>query len=116
LVPAKEKVLEGCDQVKLKLHFICELSVATAPAPAYTPGQKETTMSDYWSRGELTQLSEETGISPQQISDIIHRRRQVSFRRAVALQNACENLGKKIPWTHWIANQTSSHPAFCKED
>jgi transcriptional regulator with XRE-family HTH domain len=61
----------------------------------------------FWKRGEARIAASAVGISEQNFSDILHRRRNVSVRRAYALASATG-----VPVIEWLTNAISKHPAF----
>jgi len=74
--------------------------------------------SEYWMRGEITELatalaeSEGSSVSPQHVHDIICGRRNVSFDRAKNLVDAAHRIGKLIPLGDWMDVKASKHRAF----
>lgn len=67
----------------------------------------------YWKRGELTELSYRSNISIQYISDIVHRRRGVSLKRAQSLSFVASTyLGRDISVRAWLECKSTKHPAF----
>jgi len=66
----------------------------------------------YWDRNKRSELAEEAGISRKDLSEILHRKRGVSVRRAIMLSDAAEVLGLDIPLLDWLKNRTTKHPAF----
>ena len=70
-------------------------------------------MTQFWQRGELTKLAVLVGIRLNHLSEILHRKRGVSVTRALALERASKKvLGYPVPWSEWLLNKDSSHPAF----
>jgi hypothetical protein len=71
-------------------------------------------MAKFWITGEKKRLCEETGVSPQMLSDILARRRRVSIDRAkVLFWGSAMVLGpdRAIPWQVWI-DPLAEHEAF----
>ena len=68
----------------------------------------------YFKRGEMAALARKAGIKPQNLSDILHRRRGVSGDMAQRLEAASVAVLKwrRIPALEWILNESSQHPAF----
>lgn len=71
--------------------------------------------SKYWEFGERAAFAEAAGISRQQLSDILHRRRGVSVARARKFALITLKLfghSYLVTWIHWVENRTSEHSAF----
>ena len=67
----------------------------------------------YWAHGELVLIALAADVSPQYLSDVVRKRRNVSIGRAMLLEEACRiATGKEITWDIWMQNQTIDHPAF----
>lgn len=67
----------------------------------------------FWKRGELTSVSNISGIRLATISSIFHRRLGVSPGRAMILAGAVKEVtGKDVPLVDFIFNRTSKHPCF----
>jgi len=61
----------------------------------------------------MTRVAYESGISPQHLSDIVHRRKGVRPPLALKLEAASEIILKfRIPWEAWLFNRVAKHPAF----
>ena len=52
------------------------------------------------------------GVTPGQLSAILHRRIAAGGRLAVRLRNATRALDCEIPLEVWLENLTTEHPAF----
>lgn len=63
----------------------------------------------YWKRGERAQVAKEAAVSLSYLSDVLYRRRTVSYPTAVRLE-----LASKIPHEVWLGSLSTNHPAFCK--
>lgn len=61
----------------------------------------------YWERGQQRKVARAVNISEQNLCDILHRRRQVSVRRAYELAGVVD-----VPAIEWLTNRISRHPAF----
>jgi len=72
---------------------------------------------EYWSRnGERALLAKTANITDANLYDILHRTRGISPTRALLLERCAEDvLNRKIPWTAWLLNKTTKHPAFFGE-
>ena len=68
----------------------------------------------YWRRGVQALVARRAGISPQRLSDILHRRRGVTVATAKRLGRATDDLVReaRVPWIVWLENRETSHPAF----
>jgi len=67
----------------------------------------------YWPYGSQKKLYELAGMKQQNLNEILHRRRGVSYQTALKLQNiSYKALKKKINWKEWLTNKYSNHPAF----
>ena len=69
----------------------------------------------FWKRGENARLAKEAGISPGNLSEILHRSRGVSSKRAWALEAASRRVRGAdggVPWSDWVNNEFTTHPAF----
>lgn len=62
--------------------------------------------------GMQIKLAKKIGVSTQYMSDIITRRRRVSYKRAKALEGASKDIGIEVSWQDWIENATSDNPIF----
>lgn len=73
-------------------------------------------MTDFWPWGSKSKLARIVGILPQTLNNVLLRKRGVSPKMAKRLGEASKRLGpeKYIPWTVWLANKTTAHPAFKK--
>jgi len=69
----------------------------------------------WWDRGDRIDLARRVGISASYLSDILHRRRRVSWNMAKRLEEAAELLGYDVPATAWIEAERTRHPAFFGE-
>ena len=75
--------------------------------------KKELFMELFWRDNDKTMLADALDIPLSNLSEILHRKRGVSRDRARELEKASQKvLGFIIPWTEWISNQTTTHPAF----
>ena len=70
--------------------------------------------SDYWMRGEVSELARELEVSPQYVHDVICGRRNLSLERAKLFAHHSERIGKRIPSTDWMCTRDSRHMAFAK--
>lgn len=71
---------------------------------------------NYWKYGQRTKLAKLAGVSDQNLSDILHRKRAVGQHKAHLLEDASRRvLSEPIPWTEFMLNATSVHPAFFGE-
>jgi hypothetical protein len=70
--------------------------------------------SDFWKPGEMAKFAEVADISPQNLSDILHRRRRVGRALAWQLASAGRALwgAERISVTDWFLSEHSRHPAF----
>jgi len=68
----------------------------------------------FWKRGQFSEIVGLTGISKSHLSDIFHRRRGVSWERAIAISTAAWRCGLDIPTAALANNRTTRHPAFSK--
>lgn len=67
----------------------------------------------FWKRGQMAELARRADISPQQMSDILHRRRPVGKHLALKLSKSLYRMKKqRVPAIEWLFNRTSKHPAF----
>jgi len=70
----------------------------------------------FWHRGQRSEIADRAGISRAQFSEILHRKRRVSYRRAKLLEDVSgQVLGYPIPCVEWLENETTAHPAFMGE-
>jgi hypothetical protein len=70
----------------------------------------------FWKKGQKSALAKAAGIPLAHLSNILHRDRGVSPKRARLLEEkSAEILGWAIPWTEWVCNDTTTHPAFSKK-
>ena len=70
---------------------------------------------DFWQRGEMAALAKAAGISQQQLSEILHRKRGVSMGRALWLAECTHSLWGSdwyIEPSAWAFNKHTKHPAF----
>lgn len=73
----------------------------------------KTSTNTYWRRREKTALAEALGISAQQMSDYIGKRKGVSPKRAKELENATRALfgeARAVPAEAWLG--LTEHPAL----
>ena len=67
----------------------------------------------YWKPKIRAELAEIAGISQSNLSEILHRKRGVSFDRADFLAQICEEyFSLNIPLLAWLKNKTTKHKAF----
>jgi len=67
----------------------------------------------FWKYRQRKRLAKLAGITTQNLSMILHRERRVSQGRARLLETcSAEVLEDLIPWTEWLCNETTAHPAF----
>ena len=72
-------------------------------------------MSGYWQKGEMQTLATAAGIPLNNLSDILHRRRGVSWSRALLLEQLTLDIfghDYRVDCRDWAGNRTSRHPAF----
>ena len=72
----------------------------------------------FWQQGEKIAFARFVGISKTYLSDILHRRRGVSPKRAAQFAMASKIVlgeDKEIHWKEWLFNRASTHPAFYGE-
>ena len=72
----------------------------------------------FWKHRERARLADLAGVSNSYLSDILHRKRGVSQRKARTLEAASrEALGdaRVITWGTWMCNKTTAHVAFFGE-
>jgi len=68
----------------------------------------------YWTYRQKTLLARAAGLSASYLSDVLHRRKGVSWARAKVLEESSRDiLGYEIPARAWMENRTTHHPAFC---
>lgn len=67
----------------------------------------------YWQKGDQSKIARAIGVPLPNINAILHRKKGVSVEKAKRLERAVFKLFKKnIPWTDWIDNKETKHPAF----
>lgn len=70
-------------------------------------------MLTYWKYGQRKAIAQRCGLSIQNMSEILSRRRGVSKEKAKELEAAsAEILGYAIPFEAWLFNRATKHPAF----
>ena len=72
----------------------------------------------YFRRGEKTLLAKAANMSPNYVSDVFARRRQISLEAAKTLAEIGADLlgpDRAVPWTAIINNKYTRHPAFTGE-
>ena len=70
----------------------------------------------FWKEGQKQKLAKATGIPFPHLSEILHRRRGVSGKRAKMLELVSGKiLGHPIPLLDWLFNKETTHPAFSKK-
>ena len=62
--------------------------------------------------GSQIKIAKKLGVSRQYMSDLINRRRRVSYERAKILEAACAEVGMAVSWQDWIENHISTNPIF----
>lgn len=67
---------------------------------------------NYWKHGEQSALAKLAGLSPQYLNGILHRTRGCSGVMAKKLSSVAHAMGKDIPWSDFLFNKNSYHPAF----
>ena len=73
------------------------------------------TKKSFWKRGQRARLARLMGMSEQNLSEILHRRRGVSPQKAAMLEKCSEIvLTRKFKISHvvWLFNKETKHPAF----
>lgn len=66
----------------------------------------------FWKRGQKIAFARAAGVSRSYFSDVIHKRKSVGLKRALAFEALSVKITyKKIGWKHWY-NETTKHPAF----
>jgi len=69
----------------------------------------------FWKHGQKTKLAGLAGVSRQYLSDIVGRRRGVSYDMARRLEEGCKALEiKDMSVLVWLNNREVKHPAFKK--
>jgi len=67
----------------------------------------------YWKHGELSKLAHRAGVSNSYLSDILHRRINVSVASARKFSYmAFTYTAKDIAVMEWLDSKTTRHPAF----
>jgi len=65
-----------------------------------------------WKHRMKSILAREAGVFRQEVQDILSRKCRCSIHKAVKFANACETLGYNIPFSDWLWNRETKHPAF----
>ena len=67
----------------------------------------------FWKYGQIKTLATLSGLSQKYLSDIINRRRKVSYGRALILEKHSKELGlNSLTVMVWLNSMTINHPAF----
>ena len=70
-------------------------------------------MNTFWKRGQRAKIAEKAAIRASHLSEILYRKRGVDKIRAIRLQEVSGIvLNEPIPWSDWLFNERTSHPAF----
>jgi DNA-binding transcriptional regulator YdaS (Cro superfamily) len=70
----------------------------------------------YWKHGQKKALAQMAGVSQSYLSDVLNRRKAVSYGRACYLEKQCKVLGMPdLTALVWLENMSTRHPAFKKK-